>query len=269
MISKTTFKSRLAARERLIGCWSGFCSPLSAEMISLSGFDWMLLDMEHSPNDLLSLQWQIHAAAASGGIEPIVRPPVNDATQIKRVMDLGVRTLLIPMIETRAQAEAAIAATRYPPEGIRGVSAGSRTTLYGKCPERLQSANDEACVLLQVETRLALENLEDIVTTKGLDGIFVGPSDLAASFGYIGNPSAEPVQNAMEQVVNLCRKFGLPCGTLAPAPEDAARYLSLGYDFVAVANDVTILRSALEDRARQFDARDTKKVNKELSAETQ
>ena len=248
------FKSRLLEKERLLGCWNSLCSPAVTEIIAGAGYDWILIDMEHAPNEPAAVLAQLHAASAFE-TEVIVRPPANDPVVIKRVLDLGTMTILVPMIETADEARAAISAAHYPPRGIRGVSSGSRASAYGARPEMLKEASANVCVLLQIESREGLDNLPEILAVDGVDGIFVGPADLAASLGHLGNPGAPDVQAAIDNVVRACKAAGVALGTLAPALKDADCYLSRGFTFVSVSSDVTMLRVSVEERFRHFSSK--------------
>lgn len=239
-ITPNAFKRALAQGKTQIGLWSSLCSNLGAEIVAESGFDWVLLDTEHSPNEIPILVTQLQAMMR-GSATPIVRPAWNDAVLIKRILDAGAPALLIPFVQNAEEAKRAVAATRYPPSGIRGVSGSSRAARYGRIKDYLQKANDEICVLVQVETRSALDQLEAIAAVPGVDGVFIGPADLAASFGYTGNQLHPEVQAAIEGAARRLKKLGKAAGILTPVEEDARRYLTWGYTFVAVGSDVGLL----------------------------
>ncbi len=184
--------------------------------------------------------------------EPVVRPEWNDPVGIKRLLDIGFRSFLIPMVQSADEARAAVAATRYPPEGIRGVATINRAAAYGADPTYAGTANSRMCVTVQIETGRSLDQLEAICDVEGVDGIFVGPSDLAASLGYLGNPSAEPVQEAIHHAVSTAKRLGKPAGTLAPARDDAERYLEWGFSFVAVGSDIGLLRQGANRLLQDF-----------------
>ncbi len=181
---RNAFKHALAQGKLQIGLWSSLCSNIAAEIISDSGFDWILLDTEHSPNEIPDLLTQLQAVQR-GTATPIIRPAWNDAVLAKRALDIGTQTLLFPYVQSVEEAKRAVASTRYPPQGIRGVSVAARASRYGRVPGYLTKANDEICVLVQVETRTALDQLEAIAKVEGIDGVFIGPSDLAASLGHL------------------------------------------------------------------------------------
>ncbi|HEY4141278.1 MAG TPA: aldolase/citrate lyase family protein, partial [Pseudolabrys sp.] len=232
-MQRNLFKHNLAAGKLQIGLWSSLCSNIAAEIIGDSGFDWILLDTEHSPNEIPDLVGQLQGMQASP-TTPIIRPAWNDAVLIKRALDIGAQSLLLPYVQNVEEAKAAVAATRYPPHGIRGVSVAARASRYGRTPGYLGKANDEICVLVQVETRAALDQLEAIAAVEGVDGVFIGPSDLAASLGHLGNPQHAEAQKAMKDAVERLTKVGKPAGMLTGNEEEAKRYIDWGYKFVAV-----------------------------------
>ena len=199
-MQRNAFKHAIAQGKLQIGLWSSLCSNIAAEVISDSGFDWILLDTEHSPNEIPDLVTQLQAIQR-GTATPIIRPAWNDAVLAKRALDIGAQTLLFPYVQNAEEAKRAVASTRYPPQGIRGVSVAARASRYGRVPGYLTKANDEMCVLVQVETRAALDQLEAIAKVDGVDGVFIGPSDLAASLGHLGNPQHADVQSAMQDAV--------------------------------------------------------------------
>lgn len=239
--SQNPFKECLGKNSRQIGLWNSLCSNLVTELLNPIGFDWILFDVEHAPNDIQLLLSQLQAMRGSAS-EPVVRPEWNDAVIIKRLLDIGFRSFLVPMVQNAEEARAAVAATRYPPEGIRGVATLNRAAAYGADQNYVNTANSNICVIVQIETKVSVENLESICGVDGVDGIFVGPSDLAASFGHLGNPSAPEVQDAIKDIVTTTNRLGKAAGTLAPARDDARRYLEWGYSFVAVGSDILLLR---------------------------
>jgi 4-hydroxy-2-oxoheptanedioate aldolase len=258
-LPRNTFKHALAAQQPQIGLWVSIVSSVTAEIVADAGFDWLLLDMEHSPNDMMSLHGQLSAVErararpeSGGAAHPIVRPPWNDTVMIKRLLDVGVQTLLIPFVETAEQAAAAVAATRYPPAGVRGVSASARSSAYGRVANYLHRAADELCVLVQVESRKGYENLEAIARTPGVDGVFIGPQDFAAGFGHLGNPGHPEVRAAIEDAITRIRQYGKAPGILAPVEADAQRFLALGALFVAVGSDNGLLSKSADALAKKF-----------------
>ena len=250
-MQRNTFKHNLAAGKLQIGLWSSLCSNVAAEIIGDSGFDWILLDTEHSPNEIPELVGQLQGLQASP-TTPIIRPAWNDAVLIKRCLDIGAQSLLLPYVQNVAEAKAAVAATRYPPHGIRGVSVAARASRYGRTPGYLGKANDEICVLVQVETGEAMKNLEAIAAVDGVDGVFIGPSDLAASLGHLGNPQHADVQKAIKDAVDRLTKVGKPAGMLTGNEEEAKRYIEWGYKFVAVGADVGLLAKNADALCKRF-----------------
>ncbi len=248
---RNAFKAGLRAKTLQLGLWQSLCSNIAAEICSDSGFDWLLLDTEHSPNEIPDLLSQLQAIE-KGTATAIIRPAWNDAVLIKRCLDIGAQTLLIPYVQSVDEAKAAVAATRYPPHGIRGVSVAARASRYGRVPGYLTKANDEICTLVQVETRQSLDAIEDIASVEGVDGVFIGPSDLAASLGHLGNPQHAEVQAAMKDAVERLSKVGKPAGILTGNEDEARRYIEWGYLFVAVGSDVGLLAKSADALARKF-----------------
>lgn len=256
-----TFKKALEKGEAQIGLWQGLASPYSAEICAGAGFDWLLLDSEHAPNTLQTLLSQLQAVA-SYPVHPVVRPGFNDSVEIKRILDLGAQTLLVPMIGSADEAKAAVAAVRYPPQGIRGVGAAvARAARWGAIPDYVTRANEEICLLCQVETVDALAQLDAIVQVEGVDGVFIGPADLAASMGHIDNPSHPDVVTAIEDAIVRIRKAGKAPGILHSNPVDAKRYLALGALFVAVGVDAVLLRKAAASLRVKFLEMDSSIIN--------
>jgi 2-dehydro-3-deoxyglucarate aldolase len=237
------FRAALRNRERLIGCWSSLASPIVTELFGGIGFDWILLDAEHAPNDELTLIPQLMALKDSRSA-PIVRPPANDSVIIKRMLDAGFFNLLIPFVDSADDARRAVAATRYPPQGIRGVSVGHRGNRFGSVTDYLQVVNDNICVVVQIESRAAVSAIDEILAVEGVDGVFVGPSDLAAAYGHLGNANHADVQATIAHVFERAKAAGKPCGILAHVQQDADRYLDMGATMVSVCADMGLLRSA-------------------------
>lgn len=237
---RNEFKRRILAGEILHGLWISIASAQTAEALSLLGFDWLLFDTEHSPVELAGVQPLLQAAAA-GKSSHAVRPAWNDKVLLKRVLDIGAQTVLVPFVQTPEEAAAAVAATRYPPAGIRGVAGSTRASRFGLTSDYFAVANGEICVIVQLETREALEHLEAIAAVEGVDGIFVGPSDLAASMGHLGNPGNPEVQAVLREAVGRIVTCGKAPGILATNAVDARRYIEWGYRFVAGAVDTGIL----------------------------
>jgi 4-hydroxy-2-oxoheptanedioate aldolase len=250
-IPANRFKRAVANQERQIGLWSSTGSAAVVEMLAHAGYDWILLDTEHTPTELPDIVAQMRALVG-GSAEAIVRPAWNDPVLIKRFLDAGAQTLLIPFVQDEEEALRAVRSMRYPPQGIRGVSVSSRANRYGRVTEYFRKVHDELCLLVQIETRAALGRLEAIAAVEGVDGIFIGPSDLAADLGHLGNPSHPEVQTAIRTAAEQCRRLGKAAGILAPVEDDARRYLEWGYTFVAVGADMGVLRKGADDLVRRF-----------------
>ncbi|MFC5497885.1 2-dehydro-3-deoxyglucarate aldolase [Caenimonas terrae] len=246
-----SFKQRLREQQRLIGCWCSLANPITTEVLGLAGFDWLLLDAEHSPNDVLTLIPQLMALKDSASA-PVVRPPANEPVIIKRLLDAGFHNFLIPFVETAQAARDAVAATRYPPQGIRGVAMVQRNNRYGSVPDYFRIANDNMTVLVQIESRAGIDAVAQIAAVDGVDGVFVGPSDLAAALGHIGNPGHPEVQAAIIRLFAAIRAQGKPIGILTPVEADARRYLEQGASFVAVGNDIGLFRAQTQALADRF-----------------
>jgi 4-hydroxy-2-oxoheptanedioate aldolase len=234
-----------------LGLWSSLSSHISVEVIAGSGFDWILLDTEHSPNELTMVHSQLQAMMGSTA-SPMVRPAWNDAVLFKRLLDVGVQSLLVPWVQNAEEARIAVAATRYPPEGVRGVATTTRANRYGRVKDYLKRVHDEICVVVQIETRVALGNLEAIAAVDGIDGLFIGPSDLAADMGHLGNSAHPEVRAAIDDAIRRIRTAGKAAGILAPVEADARHWLELGCQLVAVGSDVGILARQSEALAAKF-----------------
>jgi 2-dehydro-3-deoxyglucarate aldolase len=245
------FRRQLIDRQRLIGCWASLASPISTEVLGYAGFDWLLIDGEHAPNDFQTFLTQLLALKDSPSAA-VVRPQWNEPVLLKRLLDLGVYNFLMPFIESAEQAEAAVAATRYPPRGIRGIAVAQRSNRYGYVPEYFERINDNICVLVQIESRAGVDAVEAIARVDGVDALFIGPSDLSASLGHFGNPRHPDVQRAMQHVLEVARAHGKPVGILSGVEEEAQRYLEMGMTCVAVGMDVVLLRNASRQLAERF-----------------
>lgn len=250
-LPENRLKAALAGNGVLIGLWSTLCSNIVAEIVGDSGFDWILLDTEHSPNELPNVVSQLQALRGSP-TAPIVRPAWNDAVLIKRLLDSGANSLLIPFVQNQAEAEMAVAATRYPPAGIRGVTGSGRAARYGRVKDYLHTAAEEIAVIVQIETGEALANLPEIAAVPGVDAVFIGPSDLSASLGHLGNPSHPDVQAALKQGIEQINAAGKPAGILAFNRDDALRYIDWGVRFVAVGSDQSVLLKGTTSLAQSF-----------------
>ena len=250
-----SFKQALAARQTQIGLWLGLASAYSAEICACAGFDWLLVDGEHAPNDLASIQANLQAIAAYPGNHAIARVPVGDTVIIKQYLDLGVQTLLVPMVDTAEQAAAIVHAMRYPQDdgqgGVRGMG-GARASRWGHYSDYAKVANEQVCLLVQAESQEALNNLDAIAHTPGVDGVFIGPADLSASMGYVGNSGHPVVQAAIEDAIARILKAGKAPGILTPDEKLAQHYIDLGAVFVAVGLDTNLLMRHTTSLAARF-----------------
>jgi 4-hydroxy-2-oxoheptanedioate aldolase len=234
-----------------IGLWCSLASHITTELLAGSGFDWMCLDTEHSPNELTMVHNQLQAMTG-GTATPVVRPAWNDAVLFKRLLDIGVQNFVVPWVQNAAEAARAVAATRYPPEGMRGVAVTIRANRYGRVKDYVKRVHDELCVIVQLETREALGNLEEIASVKGVDGLFIGPSDLAADMGHLGNSAHPEVRGAIDDAIGRIRRAGKFAGILAPVEADAKHWLEIGCQFVAVGSDAGLLARQSEALAARF-----------------
>ena len=251
-LSPNQFKRAIKSGQQQIGLWCSLASHISAEMLSASGFDWLLLDTEHSPNEIPMVFSQLQAVASGGPAHPVVRIPWNDTVVIKRFLDAGVQTLLIPNVQTEEEARQAVAATRYPPLGVRGFASASRSSRYGRIKDYHTRCHEEICVVVQIETQLALENLEAIARVEGVDGLFVGPGDLSADLGHVGDqshPAGEACDRGDGRAHQEVRQHSWhpdrgrrPC-----APRDRARLTDHGGGF-----DIGLLARSSEALAARF-----------------
>lgn len=248
------FKHAIAAGQLQIGCWLGLADSYLAEISAGAGFDWLLLDAEHAPNDLRSLLAQMQVIAGRGA-HAAVRPPIGEAWVIKQLLDAGAQTLLVPMVESAEQARALVDAVTYPPHGVRGVgSALARASDFAGIADYLTTAREEICLLAQVENRAGLAALDDILTVEGIDGVFVGPSDLAADMGFIGQAGAAEVQDAVLDAIGRIVASGKAAGILTLDTDLQAKCRALGATFIATEIDVTLF--ARNMRAASVAARD-------------
>jgi 4-hydroxy-2-oxoheptanedioate aldolase len=246
------FKRAIQSGRQQIGLWLSLASHFTAEMLSASGFDWLMLDTEHAPNEIPMVFSQLQAVAAGGPAHPVVRVPWNDTVTIKRFLDAGVQSLLIPNVQTEEEARRAVAATRYPPQGVRGFASSSRSSRFGRVKGYHARAHEEICVLLQVETGLALKNLEAIARVEGVDGVFVGPGDLSADLGYLDNQGHPDVKRVIEETITRIKACGKPPGILTSDEALARRAIELGCLFTAVGSDIGILAKGSEALAARF-----------------
>ena len=247
-----SFKRALREGKPQIGLWVGMVDPSVAELLAGVGFDWLCLDAEHSPNDVRTVLAQLQAIAPYP-VQAVVRPVHGASELLKQYLDIGVQTILVPMIETPEQAARVVAATRYPTRGHRGVaSATTRASRWGRIERYFQRADEEVCVVVQVESVKGLANLAQIAAVEGVDGVFFGPADLAASMGYLGNPMEPQVQRSILEGIATVRQAGKAAGSLTADRRLARQYLSLGASFVAVGIDMMVLSQAAAELAAEF-----------------
>ncbi|ASY66102.1 2,4-dihydroxyhept-2-ene-1,7-dioic acid aldolase (plasmid) [Sinorhizobium sojae CCBAU 05684] len=249
---KNRFKQALREGRAQIGLWQALANPYTVEICAGAGYDWLLLDAEHAPNDVPLLVSQLQAMKGTAS-HAVIRPPIGETWIVKQLLDIGAQTLLIPMVDSKAMAETMVRAVRYPPHGLRGVGAAlARASAFSRTADYLQTANDEVCLLLQIESCAGLQALEDIAGTEGVDGVFVGPADLAADMGFLGDPGAPEVQAEVEKALLRIQQFGKAAGILTGDLSLAKHYLELGATFVAIGNDVTLLANATSQLLRDF-----------------
>ena len=245
------FKRALKAGQQQIGIWNTIPGPVVAELLAGCGFDWVLLDTEHSLTDLPDLMGMMQAVAPYP-LNPVVRPQANDTVLIKRALDLGAQTLLLPYVQTKAEAQAAVRAMRYAPRGIRGVSGMTRASRFGAIKDYVQRAEEELCLIVQVETGEAVDRIEEIAIVDGVDAVFIGPSDLAASLGHPGNAGHPEVVAKVEEAIRRLRAVNVPSGILTLDQVFARRCMELGTTFTAVGVDMALLRAGAAGLARAF-----------------
>lgn len=240
------FKAALTKRETQYGIWAGFATGYAAEIVATTGYDWMLIDGEHAPNTVSSVLDQLQSVAPYA-TTPVVRAVTGDTNLIKQLLDVGAQTLMIPMVETAEQARLLVRAMRYPPNGIRGVGGGlTRATRWDGVPDYLNTAHEQLCLIVQVESRLGVENVEEIAAVDGVDAVFIGPADLSIGLGHSGNPGHPEVQERIQHAVRATLAAGKACGILAPNEDDVRRYQSWGCQFIAVAIDISLLRQSAQ-----------------------
>ncbi|WP_304622152.1 MULTISPECIES: 4-hydroxy-2-oxoheptanedioate aldolase [unclassified Pantoea] len=246
------FKQRLRSGEPQIGLWLGLANAYCAELAANAGFDWLLIDGEHAPNDLRGMLAQLQAVAPYPS-QAVIRPVIGDTALIKQVLDIGAQTLLVPMVESAEQARQLVKAIHYPPTGVRGVgSALARASRWNSIASYLDHADEQMCLLVQIENKEGLANLDAIVAVEGVDGVFIGPADLSAAMGHRGNPGHPEVQAAIEAAIVRISQAGKAAGILSADEKLARRYIELGAAFVAVGVDTTVLMRGLQSLAGKF-----------------
>ncbi|QEI06000.1 4-hydroxy-2-oxoheptanedioate aldolase [Pigmentiphaga aceris] len=247
------FKQDLLDGKPQIGLWMGLGNAYCAEICAGAGFNWLVIDGEHSPNTLTTVLSQLQAVAAYPDVEPVVRVAWNDSVLLKQVLDVGAKTVLVPMVQSAEEARAAVAAVRYPPNGVRGVgSALARASRWNRIPDYLTRADAQMCLLVQIETPAGLAALDEILAVEGVDGVFIGPADLSASMGYLDQPGHPVVQAAIEDAIKRIRAAGKAPGILYSDKTRAQHYLSLGALFVAVGVDTSVFVAGLDALASSF-----------------
>lgn len=244
-LPKNTFKAALKACKQQIGLWVSIANAASAEAVATCGFDWVMVDTEHTPNDPAQVQAMLQAIAPYP-THAGVRPGWNDAVEIKRIMDAGAQTLLIPYVQTADEARAAVAAVLYPPHGMRGVSGLSRASRFGSIPNYTATANAEICLLVQVETKASLDQIEAIAAVDGVDGIFIGPADLAASLGFPGQLGHPEVKAAILDAIRRIKATGKAAGILSADPVFLREAVAAGTTFTAVGLDIGVMLTGMK-----------------------
>ena len=250
-LTSNAFKHAIRAGRQQIGLWVALANHYSAEIAAGSGFDWLLFDGEHGPNDPPTMLPQLQAAAAYP-VSSIVRPAWNDKVLIKRYLDVGFQTFLVPYVQTVAEAQAAVEAIRYPTRGVRGVAGSTRASRFGRVADYVKKAEAELCMLVQIESRQGLDNLDAIAMTDGIDGVFIGPADLAAGLGHLGDIGHAEVQSAIKDAIGRIKAAGKPAGILATDEASTRRYMEWGTTFTAVGVDVMILARETEKLAKLY-----------------
>ncbi len=245
-----SFKQQLRNHETTYGCWVGMADAYAAEIVATAGFDWLLIDGEHAPNDLRSIMNQLQVIGSSNS-HPIVRVPVGETYMIKQVLDAGAQSLLIPMVESGEQAQALVLATRYPPNGVRGVgSALTRSSRFNAIPDYLTTADEQICLTVQLESQAGVDALDDILNVDGIDGVFIGPSDLAADMGMLGKADTPEMQDTINTLLKRIRASGKAAGILALTNESVDHALNSGASFIGVGVDVLLFANAVRQLAK-------------------
>ena len=256
-----TFKQALQQQRAQIGLWVGLADPYCAEILAGTGYDWLLIDGEHAPNDLRSMLGQLQGIASANGAfpatppvsHPVVRVSHGETALIKQVLDIGAQTILVPMVDTADQAAQLVQAMRYPPQGIRGMGAAlARAARWQRYPNYIHEANEQVCLLVQAESVQAMNNLDAIAATPGVDGVFIGPADLSASMGYPGNPGHPAVQAAIEDGIRRILQAGKAPGILSTTQAQGRKWLAAGALFVAVGIDIMVLTAGARELLAKY-----------------
>lgn len=251
---KNKFKHALKEGRQLVGFWMSLANPYTAELCAGAGYDFLTFDGEHSPTDI-PIFLSLLQAVAPYSAPAVVRPPIGETYMIKQLLDLGAQNILIPIVETADEAKRLVEAVRYPPRGVRGVAGSTRAARFGHIADYLATADEEICLLLQVETRKGFDNFDAILAVEGFDGVFIGPSDTAAALGHLGNPMHPDVQSFIEECIVRIRQAGKAAGSLMVNEPAARRYIELGAQFVSVGTDLGILTSGVQGLAERFGVR--------------
>jgi 4-hydroxy-2-oxoheptanedioate aldolase len=247
-----SFKRAIKEGQLQIGLWSQLGSPVTVEMIAGAGFHWIGLDAEHGPSDLVDVYHQLQACAAAGATHPMVRLPCNDPVLIKRYLDIGAQTIVIPQVDTEEEAQAIVRATRYAPRGVRGYCGAPRAANFGRIKDYPFVCEAELCVIVQPETVTAIKNIEKIAAVDGVDALFFGPGDLAADLGYIHEASHPEVVKVLEAAVKKVRSYGRAAGIICGNESLTRRYIDMGFNIVAVGSDQAILVRGVDELAAKF-----------------
>lgn len=250
-VIKNIFKEKLTSGEKQIGAWNTICNGSVSEILGFAGFDWVVVDTEHAASDPIAALEQLQALGGTDA-SVIVRPAKNDTVLIKRFLDIGFQTLIIPFVETADEAQQAVQAMRYPPHGIRGVAGTTRATRYGTIAEYAKKAETELCLIVQLESRESLKNIEDIAAVDGVDSLFIGPGDLAASLGYLGNPSHPEVKKVIKDTIVKIKALGKPVGIFSVDLDYAEECFKEGVDFITVALDAHLLMQKSKEIISRF-----------------
>jgi len=240
------FKRAIASGKTPLGCWLASGATSTAEALGCAGFDFLVVDTEHTPIDPPQMA-DILRAIAGTPAQAVVRPPWNDMVMVKRALDAGALSLLLPFVQNAEEARRAVAYTRYPPEGVRGVAGTHRGSRYGTIPGYFKRAHEEICVIVQIETAAAFAQLEAIAAVPGVDSIFIGPSDLSASMGLLGDIGNSAVQEKLSTAAQTCRRLGKPCGIIGFNPEMAKKFLGYGFSWIAIGSDMALMVSRAQE----------------------
>lgn len=251
MLPANRFKRALQSGQQQIGLWNALPGSLVTELLATAKFDWLVIDTEHAVTDIPDTLPMMQALAPYR-THPVVRPASNDPVLIKRILDLGAQTLIVPYVQSAAEAEQAVAAVRYAPRGVRGAAGMTRASLYGTIPDYVRQAETELCLILQIETVSAIQQIAAIAAIDGVDGLFIGPADLAASMGLGGQPNHPDVVAMIETAIRAIVAAGKPAGILTTDESLARHYMQVGTTFTAVGMDISLLAQAARGLSQRF-----------------